>query len=103
MIDEASPIPLSDAIRALRSEITTAMREGQDSDVRFRLGPIELQFGLEIGRKKVGEGGIAFWVIRLGASGERTSAATHTVKLVLTPVGADGDVLVRDVESDRPE
>lgn len=103
MTDDASPIPLSDAIRELRREITEAMREGKDSDVRFRLGPIELEFGLEVGRKLGGEGGIAFWVIKLGASGERTSATTHTVKLVLTPVGADGDVLVADPETDRPQ
>jgi hypothetical protein len=103
MADDDSPIPLSDAIRALRSEIVEAMREGEDADVRFRLGPIELEFGLEVGRTKGGEAGIAFWVIRLGGRGERSSATTHTVKLVLTPVGVDGDVLVGDTESDRPE
>lgn len=98
-----SPIPLADAIRALRGEIVDAMREGEGSEVRFRLGPIELEFGLEIGRTSDGEGGIAFWVVKLGGRHERTSATTHTVKLVLTPVGADGDLLIFDNTTDEPE
>jgi Trypsin-co-occurring domain 2 len=103
MPDETAPIPLSDAIRALRSQVTEAMRESYDEDVRFKLGPIELEFAVEAGRTAGGEAGIAFWVIKLGGRGERSSATTHTVKLVLTPVGPEGDVLVSDKERARPE
>jgi hypothetical protein len=103
MADEKSPIPLSEAIRALRSEIVEAAGEGKDKDVRFRMGDIELEFGLEVGRQKGVNGGIQFWVISLGARGESTKATTHTVRLKLTPVGLDGDVLVSDKESGRPD
>jgi hypothetical protein len=100
---EQAPIPLSDAIRALRSEIVKAAGEGEGKDVRFRLGEIELEFGLEVGRQAGADAGIQFWVISLGARGERRSATTHTVRLTLAPVGLDGDVLVSDKESPRPE
>jgi len=103
MPDVDSPIPLAEAVRALRSEIEQAVKAAEGSDVRFRLGPIELEFGLEIGRKKEGEAGIGFWVVKLGGRGERTSATTHTVKLVLTPVGADGDIVICDTSSDELE
>jgi hypothetical protein len=103
MADEEALVPLADAIRGLRGEIVRAMREGQDADVRFRVGPIELEFALEVGRKKDVKGGIAFWVVTLGGGGERTSATTHRVKLVVTPLGPDGDVLVTDPENERPE
>lgn len=102
MPDQKAPIPLSDAIRALRSEIVKAAGEGKEKDVRFRLGEIELEFGLEVGREQGGEAGIQFWVITLGGRGSRTSATTHTVRLTLTPVGLDGDVLVSDTGSGRP-
>jgi Trypsin-co-occurring domain 2 len=86
-------IPLADAIRALRRELVEAVRQGKDEELRFRLGPIELELQLEISREAGGEAGISFWIVSIGAKGSRTSATTHTVKLTLAPVG---DVVVHD-------
>jgi len=56
MADEEALVSLADAIRGLRSEIVRAMREGQDTDVRFRVGPIELESAFEVGRKNEAKG-----------------------------------------------
>ena len=89
-------IPLSDAIRALRRELVEAVKEGNDQEVKFALGPVELELQVELSSTGGGEAGIKFWVISLGGKGERTSGRTQTVRLSLTPVlGTDGD-------SDRP-
>jgi hypothetical protein len=100
-MSEQVEVPLAEAIRALRREIVVASRAGKDEDVRFKLGPIELEFALEVSREAGGDAGLKFWVVSLGGQAKRGSATTHTVKLVLTPAG--GDVLVGDEVQDEPE
>jgi hypothetical protein len=100
MAEAELQIPLAQAIRALRREILAAIREGEDKDLRFGLGPIELELQLAISREAGGEAGIAFWVVTIGGKGSRTSATTHTVKLVLMP---PGDVQVASPVSAQPE
>jgi hypothetical protein len=91
---EQLQVPLVEAIRALRREIVEASRVAKDEEVQFKLGPVELEFALELSREAGADGGLKFWVVSLGGQAKRGSATTHTVKLVLTPAG--GDVLVSD-------
>ena len=79
------PLGLADAVRALRSELTTVMREGRDEALRFELGPVEMEFLLEVQREAGGEAGIKFWVVNLGGKGSVTRGSTHRVTLTLTP------------------
>jgi Trypsin-co-occurring domain 2 len=93
--DNPIQIPLADGIRALRRELVAAVAEGEGEQVRFALGPVELELQVEMARERGGEGGIKFWVVSLGGKGSRSSGATHTVRLSLTPtLAADAD---RDV------
>ena len=98
-------IPLSEAIRALRRELVEAVREGEAEELRFALGPVELELKLEVSKEAGGEAGIAFWLVTVGAKGSRTQATTHTVRLTLTPIGPSGekDVVVRSRVAERPE
>jgi Trypsin-co-occurring domain 2 len=98
---EQLQVPLGDVIRALRREIVAASRAGKDEEVQFKLGPIELEFAVEVTREAAGDAGLRFWVISLGGQAKRGSANTQTVKLTLTPAG--GDVLVRDRLKDQPK
>ncbi len=92
-------VGLSDAIRALRSELTEAMAEGADEALRFELGPVEMEFLLEVGREAGGEAGVKFWVVSLGGKGSVTSGSTHRVTLSLTPRDRGGkSPQIRDVE-----
>lgn len=97
-------IPLAEAIRALRSELVKAARQGAGEEVRFALGPIDLELQVEASAEAGLSGGIKFWLVSLGGSGTRRSAATHTVKLSLTPVSASGeDVIIRSGVEGRPD
>jgi hypothetical protein len=97
-------IPLADAIRALRSELVEAVREGADEEVRFALGPVELELQVEVSKEASGQAGIAFWLVSIGGGGKRASTTAHTVKLNLTPVDASGeDLTVSSQLESRPE
>lgn len=98
-------IPLAEAIRALRRELTAAVREGGGEEVRFALGPVDLEFQVEVSKEAGGEAGIAFWLLTIGAKGTRTSGTAHTVRLSLTPVGPSGEerVIVHSEEVVRPD
>ena len=85
-------VGLADAIAALRRELTTAMTAGMDSALRFGLGPVEMEFLLQITRvegsetrEEGGEAGVRFGVVTIGAKDSVTSGSTHRVKLSLQP------------------
>jgi Trypsin-co-occurring domain 2 len=78
-------IGLSDAIAALRAELVTAMTAGQSEKLHFELGPVELEFTVDVHKDGGADGGIRWGVISFGASGSAGSAAGHRVKLVLQP------------------
>jgi hypothetical protein len=83
-------IPLAEAIRALREELAQAVREGQDEEVRFQVGPVDLEFQVEISKEASGQAGVAFWLITVGGGGRRSSTRAHTVKINLQPVDLQG-------------
>ena len=97
---EEGLVPLGAAIRSLRAELLQAMQDARDEELRFALGPVELEFQLTATTEASAGGAVRFWVIDAEAKGSRASASTHTLKLTLTPVHAskvqdgDDDVLV---------
>ena len=98
MADSAG-VGLADAVKALRAELTSAMAEGTDQALRFELGPVEMEFLLEVNREAGGQGGVRFWVVSLGGSGSVAHGSTHRVTLQLVPKTSSGETpLIRDVE-----
>lgn len=86
-------IPLQDAIRALRAEILAARKEALIQEVRFELGPIEMEFQV-VARKEVGgEAKFGFHIFAaeatLGGSGKGTDERMQKVKFVLNPISVD--------------
>lgn len=86
-------VGLSEAIEALRDELTRAMAQGADSEMRFALDPIELTVQAVV--TKGANGRVGWKVLEVGGSVE--AASTQTLTLKLTPVwkAADG-TLTRD-------
>ena len=84
MMDERW-VSLADAVRALRSELTTAMTDAEGERLRFALDAVEMEFLLEVNKEGSAEAGVKFWVISVGARGGVSSGSTHRVKLALTP------------------
>ncbi len=95
-------VPLDTAVKALRSELYAAMEAGADEKLQFRLGPVELELGLEVSNEAGGDAGIRFWVVSLGGKAGRTSTSTHRVKLTLNPVSrTDEQVRIGSEGSDE--
>jgi hypothetical protein len=97
--EEADPIGvgLAEAIGQVRSELERAIEEGAQSAVAFRAGPVELQFEVAFTRTGSVKGGFQLSVLSFGAQKDRSSAATHTVKVTLTPADRQGrDKLIGD-------
>ncbi|MFZ3324736.1 MAG: trypco2 family protein [Methylocella sp.] len=90
-MDDEPGIPLAQTIEDLRSELLKALKEGETQPLHFRLKPIELELQLAITTSSGGKGGVRFWVVELGANAEMKREATHKLKLVLEPVGLNGE------------
>ncbi|MDQ3403786.1 MAG: hypothetical protein M3548_10380 [Actinomycetota bacterium] len=78
-------VELSAVISQLRAELTAAIAEGEGEDLRFELGPVELELSVAIGREAGGSGKVKFWVVEAGADGKVSSTATQRVTLSLDP------------------
>ena len=83
-------VGLAEAIRALREELTAAIKTGKGEVLRFELGPVEMEFLLEVKKDGGGDAGVRFGVISLGGKAGIASGSTHRVKLSLTAKDALG-------------
>jgi len=99
MTDDVEPagVGLADAIDQVRAELEQAVKNGQQSPVAFRAGPVELEFEVAFTRAGGVNGGFQLSVLSFGAKHEKSVGATHRVKVALTPADRDGrDILIGD-------
>jgi hypothetical protein len=78
-------IDLSDVIADLRGELDAARRAGEGEQLRFELGPVELEVSVVVQKEVGGDAKVKFWVVELGADGKLSSTATQRIKLTLIP------------------
>jgi hypothetical protein len=95
-------IPLAEAVRALRRELVEAVRQAEGEEIKFALGPVELELQVEVSSNTEGEAGIAFWLVAIGGRASRTDTATHTIRLNLAPVTVTGPIEIRSHVEERP-
>ena len=96
-----SEITLADAIRQLRADLSRAMEEGRDSDIKFKLGHVDLELQLQLGREREGRIGLQWLVLTSGAA-KSSSSVTHKLTLRLEPELSGGDDLQISDTRDRP-
>lgn len=95
-------IELADAVAALRDELIEAVARAGQPEVGFVVGPIELEFGVELKADAKVKAGFKAWVVSGNAEGGVSRGRTHRVKVTLTPQDAHGrDLRVRGT-TDRP-
>jgi hypothetical protein len=96
---------LADAIEAVRRELRRAQDEGRGGDVRFVVGPAEVEFTVEVVKAAGGEASVKVLnLVSFGGRGEVSTGTTNRVKLVLTPVGVGGAPFeVASVHARRPD
>jgi hypothetical protein len=79
-------IELSTAVRVVREQLTQAALDGAGSPVQFEVGPIQMDFEVEIRREFGGKGAVKAWVVMSAEVGAKTSReTTHRVSFTLTP------------------
>ncbi|WP_433541783.1 trypco2 family protein [Streptosporangium sandarakinum] len=89
-------IELADAVEAVRDELLAAAVRGADSEIAFTVGPIELEFTVELKVDAKAKGGFKAWVVTADAETGVARGRTHKVKVTLTPRHRDGaDLLIR--------
>lgn len=82
-------LKLSEMIEALRVELAVAAKAGDGQELRFEVGPIDLEVEIAVTKTITGGAGVEFWVVKAGADRERADAVTHRVKVTLHPKRAD--------------
>jgi hypothetical protein len=92
---DASNIGLAEMIESLRSELETSLESGKDKPIAFEVEKVEIELKVAISRSAKGGGGVAFWVVKADANVEAGREATHTFKLVLTPVATSSGTRLR--------
>ncbi|MBE3008891.1 hypothetical protein IL992_06775 [Microbispora sp. NEAU-D428] len=86
MAGEESWVGLAEAVKGVRAELAEAMAAGEGERLRFDVGPVELEFVVELRRDAEAKAGVKVWVVEAGASGTLSRGTTHTLKVVLNPV-----------------
>lgn len=90
-------IPLVDAVAAVRDELLeAAARAGDDPRVVFAVGPVEMEFEVELRADAKAKAGFKLWAVGAETEAGLSRGRTHRVSFTLTPKRADGgDVLIR--------
>ncbi len=78
-------VELSDVIRKVRGELSRAVWEGEDKELRFRLESVELQLEVAVVRSTKPGAKVKLVVVDVDATRERSTTARHHVKVVLSP------------------
>ncbi|MET9536938.1 trypco2 family protein [Streptomyces sp. NPDC006553] len=97
-------VPLADAVAAVRDELLeAAARAGDDPGVVFAVGPVEMEFEVELRADAKAKGKFKLWAVGAEVEAGISRARTHRVSFTLTPKGPDGaDLLVHSTQ-ERPD
>lgn len=96
-------IELGDAVAAVREELVNAAARGIGQPVEFEVGPIELEFTVELRQDTKAKAGFKAWVVSGDVEGGLSQGRTHRVSITLTPIGPDGHrLLVAGDSATRP-
>ncbi|MET9041725.1 trypco2 family protein [Streptomyces sp. NPDC004362] len=78
-------IELAEVIRELRSELDQAITHAAGQNLRFEVGPIELEVTVAISREASAGGKVKFWVVEADGQGRASSSTTQLIRLTLEP------------------
>lgn len=88
-------IELADAVASVREELLAAAARAVSGDVEFAVGPIELEFAVELKVDAKAKAGFKAWVLSADVETGVVRGRTHRVKITLNPrKPGGGDLLV---------
>ncbi|MFF3503966.1 trypco2 family protein [Streptomyces sp. NPDC003247] len=82
-------LELTAAVRLVRDALLSAAADTHD-DLRFEVGPVGMEFTVELRRDVAAKTGFRAWVLSGDAEARAGRTRTHKVSLTLTPKRADG-------------
>ncbi|MET8678040.1 trypco2 family protein [Streptomyces sp. NPDC004647] len=86
---------LAQAVQVLRDELMSAAAQGVGSEVAFQVGPIQMEFAVELRKDARARGGIKAFVVAAETEGAVSRTRTHRISLTLEPrQAATGDPLL---------
>ena len=93
-------VELAQVIGQLRRELSAAMRAGEGEDLRFELGPVELELTVAVSKEAGPNAKVRFWVVELGADAKVASQTSQRITLTLDPrrCGVAGKPLISGSE-----
>ncbi|GGY08434.1 trypco2 family protein [Streptomyces tanashiensis] len=93
-------VPLTDAVAAVRDElIAAAARAGDDPQVVFAVGPLEMEFQVELRADAKAKAGFKLWAVGAETEAAHSRGRTHRVTFTLTPKRSDGsDIIVKSTQ-----
>ncbi len=97
-------VPLADAVAAVRDELLeAAARAGDDPEVVFAVGPVEMEFEVELRADAKAKAGFKLWAVGAETEAGVSRSRTHRVSFTLTPRRRDGTDLLVNSATPGPE
>ncbi|WP_237291740.1 trypco2 family protein [Streptomyces sp. Sge12] len=89
---------------AVRDElIEAAGRAGEDPGVVFAVGPVEMEFEVELRADVKAKAGFKLWAVSAETEAGLSRGRTHRVSFTLTPKRPDGTDLLVHSAQERPD
>jgi len=97
-------VGLAAAIGVVRRDLLAAQQEGQGSGLTFVVGPVELEFVVDVTHEGGGEASVkVLSLLSLGGKGGVSREMTNRIRVTLGAVGADGEPFnVASYRQERP-
>ncbi|MER5795755.1 trypco2 family protein [Streptomyces sp. NPDC001980] len=92
-------LELAAAVQLVRDELLSASSAAARENLRFEVGPITMEFAVEIRRDVSAKAGFKAWVVSADAEAKAGRTRTHKVSLTLTPKPSDGRSLEISADS----
>ncbi|MGW2397444.1 trypco2 family protein [Kitasatospora sp. NPDC001664] len=93
-----------DAVAAVRDElIAAAGRGGNHPEVVFAVGPVEMEFEVELRVDAKAKAGFKLWAVGAETEAGLSRGRTHRVSFTLTPRSAHGGDLLVSGSAERPD
>jgi hypothetical protein len=94
-------IGLADAVAAVRDELLEAAARGVGQDIAFTVGPVDMEFEVELRADAKAKAGFRVWAVSVGGDAGLSRSRTHRVSLTLTPRNGDGGDLLISGSAER--
>ncbi len=95
-------ISLSDAIEALRSELSRSVELGKSADLRFELGEVTIQLEAIAEESTSVEGKVNWWIFAGGVKGQDKDKSKHLLTVNLKPIDVHGQPLKVRAQRENP-